>query len=661
MLRITSKRQYPFLSLCTALIAGILCNGLLCVPTLLFYLFFFISLFILFPIRIFTFPDKYLHWERRLKSTTDLFLLSAVFSLGLLITQREPPSTAYSGIQQFKLYCEEELTYNNHILSYRGNRLFLSGFDAGTQLRPGDSLLFDARILPLPENSNPGAFSYNQYLKQKNVHYKVVPCSEIKITGHSRDLHTVFEDLRATLLCKTARLFPDTTVRALINALCLGYKNDLDKNIQNLFIQTGTIHLLAVSGLHTGAVYLLLVYLFHLTGLSPRKTDLFVIPLLWCYACLTGLSPSVVRAATILTFIAAGKTFGRDYTPLNAIAASAFLTLVVQPHLISSVSFLMSYSAYTGIIVIYRFLNRLPSKLPAFPSKLWALCSVSLAAQIPTLPIAAFYFHTVNVNSVLINLVAIPLTTVILYASIILLLIPGFIGMKIAFTVTLLCKFLYKILELFEPVSLNITGLYPTTTHLFLLYTSLIFVIMFLYQRNKTTFRASALSLCTLLIFSCAYNVYLSSRKEIIVFNHHQHSTILLNEHGYYSILRNTLPDSGKIIPYIQKNNLKPLPPHSGLLSHRMLSGKQGIKSDGQTVCIASPGSYIFPETDVLIVTHNVLPEEFFSNSSSYPSTIIIDGSSSYFNTRRWKKFCSEKNIFFQNTMDIGGVSIPLK
>lgn len=647
--------------LCMALIAGILCNSLLCIPVSLFYLFFFIVLFILFSIHFFSIPDKYFRWERHLKNSSDVFLICAIFTLGSFIAQHEPPPTLSSGIHPIHSYCEEELTHNNHIVSYRNTRLFLSGFDAGTQLRPGDSLFFYARILPLPENSNPGAFSYNQYLKQKNTHYKIIPCSEIKITGHPRNFLSTFQDLRATLMYKTARLFPDTTVCALINALCLGYKNDLDKNIQNLFIQTGTIHLLAVSGLHTGAVYLLLVYLFHLTGLSRRKIDLFVIPLLWCYACLTGLSPSVVRAATILTFIAGGKMFDRDYTPLNSIAASAFLTLIIQPHLINSVSFLMSYSAYTGIIVIYPFLNRLPGKLPAFPAKIWALCSVSIAAQVFTLPIVAFYFHTVNVNSILVNLVAIPLATVILYASIILLLIPVFIGVKIAFTVTLLSKLLYGILELFEPVSLNITGFYPTTIHLLLLYFNLIFIIIFLYQRNKTVFRISVAGLCTFLIFSCAYNIYLSSRKEIIVFNHYQHSMIVLNYHGYYSILQNTLPDSGKIVPYIQKNNLKPLPPHSGLLNSQIQSGKQSVKSEKQIIYITGANPYMFPGTDILIVTGNTPPEKIFKLPSSYPSTIITDGSNTYSNIKKWEKFCVEKKILFQNTMDIGGISIPLK
>ena len=210
---------------------------------------------------------------------------------------------------------------------------------------PGDSLHFNARILPFRQNANPGEFSYARYLKQKNVFFHLLPVSPIRQNGHSDDLYTVFDHLRKKWLSKTHRLFSDSTCCQLVNALCLGYKNDLDSEVQNLFISTGTVHLLSVSGLHTGAIYLFILFIFKSIGFPSRKITFVVLPILWCYVCLTGLSPSVVRAATILSFIHIGQYFNRSYTPLNSVAAAAILTLSFHPSNLYSLSFLLSYSA----------------------------------------------------------------------------------------------------------------------------------------------------------------------------------------------------------------------------------------------------------------------------------------------------------------------------
>lgn len=518
-----------------------------------------------------------------------------------------------------------------------------------------------ARIIPLPGNSNPGEFNYNQYLRQKNTNYKIIPYSPIKITGHERNISSVFEELRQQLLQKSTVLFPDTIVRSLINALCLGYKNDLDKNIRDNFIESGTIHLLAVSGLHTGAIYLLLTYLLSIAGLPRHKTDLFTIPILWGYACLTGLSPSVIRAATILTFIAFGRTLERDYIPINAIAASAFFTLLVQPHLIGSVSFLMSYSAYTGIVLCYPYLNRLPGKLSKLPARIWSLCCLSFSAQLFTLPISAYYFHNINLSSILLNLFAIPLATIILYGSVILFLIPTFISIHLSIFVSWLTRFLLYILNLSQPISLNLSGLYPTAGHIFLLYLNMLLIGCLLFYKNKLTFRLSATGLSLLLIFNCSFNYYLASRKELVIFNRYRATTVLLNYQGYYSFVHQTSPDTLEPLPYVLQNKLQPLPSHAGLLNIQLTSGKNYLNAAETTIYIADKHTTALPACRILIVTCNLQPEKLFEKIPTYPERLIADASNSYYNLQQWENFCSKHHIIFENTAKTGYVSILLK
>lgn len=653
------KYKYPFLFICTTLIAGILCSRVFYIPVTLPCLLFIFSIYVLYTAGIL----KNIYRKRILKNTTDLFLLSAVFTLGAFLARPASPLPfAPSAVYQIKLCCEEQLPRNNYLLNLHGTRLFLSCFDTDTTFQPGDLLLTQARILPLPENSNPGEFNYSRYLKQKNTYYKIIPYSPVKVIGHENNIRSVFEKFRQQLLQKSKILFPDTVVRSLVNALCLGYKNDLDNNIRDNFIQTGTIHLLAVSGLHTGAIYLLLTYLLCVAGFPRHKTDLLTIPLLWGYACLTGLSPSVIRAATILTFIALGKTLERDYTPLNAIAASAFFTLLVQPHLIGSVSFLMSYSAYTGIVLFYPRLNRLADKLPAIPRKLWSLCCLSLSAQLLTLPINAYYFHTLNLTSIFLNLFAIPLATLILYGGAILFLLPAALGIHLSVVITGLSYFLLSILNFLKPISLNLSGLYPTVWHLFLLYLNFLGIGCLLFYKNKFALKVSIAGLCLLLTFGCSYNYYLSSRKELIVFNRYRETMILLNYDGYYSFIRNTSSDSTETdCPYVLQNKLQPLPPYSGFINTQLTATQNYLNVSGTVIRIADKHTASIPTCRILIVTGNIRPEQLFENRTAYPERLIADASNSSYHVLQWEKFCRKHNIIFQNTMKTGYVSIPLK
>ena len=655
---INFKYKYPFLLICTAFMAGILCSHLFHTPAAFPCLWFTISILTLYSAG----TEHNFYRKRILKKIADLFLLGTIFTLGSFLARPASPlSFDPSAVYQIKLRCEEQLPHHNFLLSTHSTNLFLSRYDTDTAFRTGDIVLAQARIVPLPDNSNPGEFNYNRYLRQKQTNYRLIPYARLKIIGHDRNIRSVFEELRQRLLQKSEILFPDTVVRPLINALCLGYKNDLDKNIRDHFIQTGTIHLLAVSGLHTGAIYLLLTYLLSIAGLPRHKTDLLTIPLLWGYACLTGLSPSVVRAATILTFIALGKTLERDYTPINAIAASAFFTLLVQPQLIGSVSFLMSYSAYTGIVLFYPYLNRLPGKLPAIPAKLWALCCLSLSAQLLTLPINAYYFHTITPGSVLINLLAIPLATILLYGSVLLFLLPAFIGIHVSVIITWTGHLLLYTLNSLQPIAFNLSGLYPTTWHILFIYLNFLLLGCLLLYKNRLTFGISIATLCLLLVFCCFHNYELASRKELLVFNHYRESTILLNYRGYYTFLYNTSPGNTRSQAYILQNKLKPLPPHSGLISGGLTAERSRLDIPGTSVYVADQHTAAVPPCRILIVTCNALPEKLFEKTSVYPERLIADFSNSYRNLSRCEKFCKEHNIIFETTTKTGCVFIPLK
>lgn len=637
----------------TALISGILCGEYFNMPPFVFYA--ILSGFSLIFFAVYTFSGTS-------KTAIDLLLVAIVFICGLSLPPHQPPLPVNYKDYQIKGKCEEQLANNNYILSVHGQLFYLSGINIDTTYQKEDSLSFRGIIHPLKNNSNLGEFSYTQHLRQKGVYFQVIPLSRIEHTGQPHNLLSLIENYRQELLQKTFRLLKDSTHSTLVNALCLGYQTDMDDGVRQLFISTGTIHLLSVSGLHCGAIYLFIIFLFKITGLSGRKSNLLIIPLIWGYALLTGLSPSVVRAATILSFITFGKAFNEDYTPLNAIAASAFFTLLIQPLAIYSISFQMSYAAYTGIITLYPFLNRLPGKLPLIPQKLYSSVCVTLAAQLPTLPICAYYFHTISINSFLVNIVAIPIATLLLYSATLLILLPAIIGVKIAFITNLLCGLLLYVLQLFDHISINLQHLYPSGIQVLLLYMVIAATCLFLIRHSTQLLRLSILSATILLGYSCLYNYYLHSGNEIIVFNIHQKSCILLRQQGYYRFLKNDAVPLQKIMPYVLKNKLQPAPTPEASSPSGIIQKHNRIESDTMALSIIDARNQGFSNSNILIITGNTPPDRIYRRDyTPYPTTIITDGSNTISCIRQWERFCMQRKIRLHQTRQSGSVSLTLK
>ena len=213
---------------------------------------------------------------------------------------------------------------------------------------------------------------------------------------------------------------------ATTGALTLGYKDDIDPEIRRQFQASGAAHVLAVSGLHTGILYGLVLWLLTLGGrFKPLYENRFgrcvisgvVIAVMWGYAWLTGMTPSVVRAVTMVTIFETGRMLYRPALSLNTIAAAAVLILVARPTDLWSVSFQLSFAATAAIVVMAKSLTpTLPSKQGFFKQiglYFLGIIIVSLAAQIGTLPITMFYFGQISCYFLLTNLIVLPLATLL--------------------------------------------------------------------------------------------------------------------------------------------------------------------------------------------------------------------------------------------------------
>ncbi len=222
--------------------------------------------------------------------------------------------------------------------------------------------------------------------------------------------------------------YPSQTTAPLVKALLTGDKSDLTKEITGIFRDSGASHILALSGLHLGVLYLILTRLTLPLGNSPRVRKLrysLIIGAALFYSVMTGAAPSIIRAFLFITINETAKLLSREREPVRVLLAALTLQLALKPDVITSASFQLSYMAMAGIFLLYPTLERIYpassgsglSKFNPF-RKIWDAAMLSISCQVFTGPIAWYYFHTFPKYFIITNLIALPLTSAIMTLSV---------------------------------------------------------------------------------------------------------------------------------------------------------------------------------------------------------------------------------------------------
>ena len=290
-------------------------------------------------------------------------------------------------------------------------------------LMQGDYLQFMPKFKDIDANKNPQVFNYKRYLFfhliSQQAYLKSKQWNKINIQEPWFDSDKIIK-LRSFLHQKYSQYGISGENLSVLSALTLGYKNTLDAQIQKSYASTGAIHVLAVSGLHVGIIFVIISQLLQFLGVSKLARSIrfiFILGFIWFFALLTGASPSVLRASLMFSFIALGQALNRKGTIFNSIFASAFLLLIYNPFLLFDLSFQLSYSAVISIVYfqpkIFKWIP-IHNKLTEW---VWGLTSVSLAAQIGAFPISIYYFHQFPNYFLLSNFIVIPLATLIIWLT----------------------------------------------------------------------------------------------------------------------------------------------------------------------------------------------------------------------------------------------------
>ena len=296
-----------------------------------------------------------------------------------------------------------------------------------TVLLPGKTYHFtNIKCKPISSSNNPYAFNYLNYAKVHGLShsFQIEKSTEIQDMGISKPLiyysHQVRYDISVRFLAVLG-----IEKGSLVNGLLLGLKSEIPACIADLFRQLGVSHLLAVSGLHVGLI-MLIIYQLLLTLSIPRIPRVVIIGLFLIFYCfLTGGSPSVVRSSLMSIMLMFAPVFQRKYKALNAVAASAVILLMANPFSLQDLGFQFSFAAVFGILIGYTKIKAwipVKTKSPII-RYLTDMLGISLSAALFTAPVAMFYFNSLQVASMFLNLLVIPLTFCVMICA--LLALPG--------------------------------------------------------------------------------------------------------------------------------------------------------------------------------------------------------------------------------------------
>lgn len=395
-------------------------------------------------------------------------------------------------------------------------------------LQYGDVLLINTKIETFGEPANPAEFNYKKYQANRNVYYRAF-VNEGNWKLLRRDDGNFFfaavYQLRGKFLNVIAQYIKDENDFGVATAIMLGYRDYVNADLMQAYSSSGVLHVLSVSGLHVGIMFMMLNFLLGWLDKKGRKYAIgkavFIIGFIWVYACLTGLCPSVLRSALMFSMLQAGLAFRRDASIYNILASTALLLMLFNPFIITDVGFQLSYLAVAGIV----FLQPRIYTLLAFKNKLldwgWKLTSVSIAAQLATFPVSIYYFHQFPNLFLFSNLAVIPLSNFILISGTALFLVswvPGLnalTGFCFKWLLWLMNRFVFWVDTL--PFA-QTKGLSISAFEMLLLYAVILLCCWLLVERRS---KVAVLSVTLCFVLCCSFaldRVQAVNQKELIVY-----------------------------------------------------------------------------------------------------------------------------------------------
>lgn len=521
----------------------------------------------------------------------------------------------------------------------------------------GDTLLLNNSLQRIGNSGNPGAFDYSAYMARKQIYHRAfLRKDDWTYIGRREGWDMGYALARARKKANEiiGKYVSGNDEKAMAKALITGYRLDLDRDLVQLYSNAGVVHLIAISGLHLGLIYLLLMAVVRWAPFL-RKSELagflIVISCLWFYTLFTGATASVLRAAVMFSFVCVGAMIKRRSAIYNTLFASAFLLLCYDPMLLWDVGFQLSYLAVFGIVLLSAPIYNLLYFKNKLLKKIWKLCSVSIAAQLLTLPLCMYYFHQVPLLFLLANLIAIPLASWALWAGLAVLAfswIPS-VATAIGYVTSWLLWLMNHWVMWINELPLVVWGqIQLKPLHTLLLYVLLATIIYWWFNKSK---KALMFSLSILLIFLLLKNInswQLYRRHTMIVYNVSGRRAADFITRGRYTYLGDNIKDSDRLS---YQYNIRPARLAWNADEGKSIYQLPPLYTFGNKEILFIDSAINFKEVphrlhfDYIVLSENARVKMSEIMKVIDCNMIIFDGSNSYYTIRKWKKECEALHL----------------
>lgn len=566
----------------------------------------------------------------------------------------------------------ETIIHNDTAVGGEGKLLLYFSKDAAApDLQYGSQVIFNKKMIAVKNSGNPGAFNYQRYAAFQqtfhNVFLKAGDWKKLSTTSTNRFWQFLFAAKTKILLALQTNITNGKDELGIAEALLIGYTNDLDKDLVQAYSNTGVVHIIAISGMHLGLIYGLLIWVFArmpLVKKSKATQAILILTCLWLFSLLTGGSASVIRSAVMFSFITMGRMFFKEAPIYNSLAASAFVMLCVNPYYLWDVGFQLSYLAVVGIVAFQKPIYNLFYFKNKIIDGVWKAAALTTAAQSLTFPVCIYYFHQFPVLFLFANLIAVPLSTGILYASIFLIAfawMPGlaaFTGKIIGWALWGMNQFIAWTNKIpfatWDKIPANIF-----TT--WLLYAAVIFTAVWLIEKNKKALWYALVCSAAFVSAHAVINWQIKNQQKLIVYNVPQKQAIdFIQGNQYCFIGDSVLLEDG----LLQNFHLKP-----GRIALQLTK-----RVEQMDAVFDKNGFYSFANKKIAVIDDNISFEPvenkinvdyivISKNPKVYIpqlvktfncSKFIFDASNSLWKIEKWKQDCGKLHLQYHSIPEQG-------
>lgn len=524
----------------------------------------------------------------------------------------------------------------------------------------GSRLQINTKIVRHKSNKNPHQFDYGNYLTKKSIlAQSYCSISDIKIsTNIDKNIYYYAAQIRNRIINNLRASGMNAAELNVAVALILGQQQDISPEILRDYQYAGAVHILSVSGLHVG--YLLVFINFILMRLPRTRAGnisrfVIIFAVLWCFAVLAGLSPSVIRSVTMFTFVAAGMCLNRDNNIFHTLLVSLLLILVVSPSFLFDVGFQLSYVSLFFIVWVQPMLSKLWLPKNKLMQYFWNIITVSVAAQIGAMPLSIYYFHQFPGLFFITNLIILPAIGFIMGIGIFIMIIalisnvPVFLIKILEFSIWLINFIIAKIASLEQFIIQDIPMNIMLSVSLYMLFTA----IILWFERPKFQRIILVLGAIILVQISFFRTFYLvETNNETIVLNIRKNSMIIEKNGNKATVFydKNTFKNgyNNKILQSYLTANFINRSNKFALNNVHYFNGKKLFVIDSFAV---------FPPdlaADIILLTKSPkinLERFIYANK---PKVIVADGSNYKLYVKLWSQTCAKRKIPFHATAEKG-------